>query len=188
MSKTNEDFGYYHLPNSLQFAQQKLQFGLGNLNHGFKHISSLFMIMSLNYLPSFEFYLFNLTNLLFLTFLIIFLLTEIYFRNKTNLNLSNLLLSLFLVLFLAKFARLAEYGSDLSGQIVISIYFFLFNRIVFLIIKLRKRKNQLFKNFFNFDRFCNHTKVYLCNIFSFIFDVFLFCKKQKVFITKFIKI
>ena len=124
MSKTNEDFGYYHLPNSLQFAQQKLQFGLGNLNHGFKHISSLFMIMSLNYLPTFEFYLFNLTNLLFLTFLIIFLFTEIYFRNKTNLNLSNVLLSLFLVLFLAKFARLAEYGSDLSGQIVISIYFF----------------------------------------------------------------
>ena len=125
MSKTNEDFGYYHLPNSLQFAQQKLQFGLGNLNHGFKHISSLFMIMSLNYLPTFEFYLFNLTNLLFLTFLIIFLFTEIYFRNKTNLNLSNVLLSLFLVLFLAKFARLAEYGSDLSGQIVISIYFFI---------------------------------------------------------------
>lgn len=124
MSKTNEDFGYYHLPNSLQFAQQKLQFGLGNLNHGFKHISSLFMIMSLNYLPIFEFYLFNLTNLLFLTFLITFLLSEIYLKNKKNLNISNILLSFFLILFLTKFARLAEYGSDLSGQIVISIYIF----------------------------------------------------------------
>ena len=41
IAKTNEDFGYYHLPNSIQFAEQKLQFGLGNLNHGFKHISSL---------------------------------------------------------------------------------------------------------------------------------------------------
>ena len=51
MSKTNEDFGYYHLPNALQFAQQKLQFGLGNLNRGFKHISSIFMLMSINYLP-----------------------------------------------------------------------------------------------------------------------------------------
>ena len=49
ISKTNEDFGYYHLPNSIQFAQQKLQFGIGNLNHGFKHVSSLFMIMSLSY-------------------------------------------------------------------------------------------------------------------------------------------
>jgi hypothetical protein len=36
ISKTNEDFPYYHLPNALQFAEQKLQFGLGNLNHGFK--------------------------------------------------------------------------------------------------------------------------------------------------------
>ena len=82
MSKTNEDFGYYHLPNSLQFAQQKLQFGLGNLNHGFKHISSLFMLMSLNYLPIFKFYLFNLTNLLFLTFFVTFIIKEIYLRHK----------------------------------------------------------------------------------------------------------
>ena len=37
ISKTNEDFSYYHLPNSLQFSENKLQFGLGNLNHGFKH-------------------------------------------------------------------------------------------------------------------------------------------------------
>ncbi len=124
ISKTNEDFGYYHLPNSLQFAQQKLQFGLGNLNHGFKHISSLFMIMSLNYLPVFNFYLFNLTNLLFLTFFITFLFLEIYFKNKKNLNLSSVLLSLLLILFLTKFARLAEYGSDLSGQIIISMFIF----------------------------------------------------------------
>ena len=46
-SKNNEDFPYYHLPNSIQFAQQKLQFGLGNLNHGFKHISSLFLCLCL---------------------------------------------------------------------------------------------------------------------------------------------
>ncbi len=124
ISKTNEDFGYYHLPNSLQFAQQKLQFGLGNLNHGFKHISSLFMIMSLNYLPVFNFYLFNLTNLLFLTFFVTFIVFEIYSKNKKNLNLSNILLSFLLILFLTKFARLAEYGSDLSGQIIISIFIF----------------------------------------------------------------
>ncbi len=134
MAKTNEDFSYYHLPNSLQFAQQKLQFGLGNLNHGFKHISSLFMIMSLSYLPIFEFYLFNLTNLLFLTFFITFILLEIYFKNKKNLNLSNILLSFLLVLFLTKFSRLAEYGSDLSGQIIISIF-------IFFILELFYNKN-----------------------------------------------
>ena len=124
IAKNNEDFGYYHLPNSLQFAQQKLQFGLGNLNHGFKHISSLFMIMSLNYLPFFEYYIFNITNFLFLTFLVSFILIEVYLRNKNNLNLTNLILCMFLILFLAKFSRLAEYGSDISGQIIIVIYFF----------------------------------------------------------------
>ena len=124
IAKTNEDFGYYHLPNSIQFAQQKLQFGLGNLNHGFKHISSLFMIMSLNYLPLVEHYLFNLTNFLFLTFFINFLINEIYFRKNINLKLSSIILSLILVLFLSKFSRLSEFGSDIAGQIVILISIF----------------------------------------------------------------
>ena len=123
MSKTNEDFGYYHLPNALQFAQQKLQFGLGNLNHGFKHISSLFMLMSLHYLPFFENYLFNLTNLIFLVYFITFAITIIYEDNKTSSFLRFIILFL-VVLFLTKFSRLAEYGSDLSGQITISIYLF----------------------------------------------------------------
>ena len=103
IAKTNEDFGYYHLPNSLQFSEQKLQFGLGNLNHGFKHVSSLFMIMSSNYLPYVDHFLFNLTNFLFLTFFVTFVLKEIYFNNKKNLNLSNFVISLFLVLVLSKF-------------------------------------------------------------------------------------
>ena len=124
IAKTNEDFGYYHLPNSLQFAQQKLQFGLGNLNHGFKHISSLFMLMSLSYLPFFEFYIFNLSNFLFLIFFVIFILFEIYLKNKENLVLSNLILCMLLILFLAKFNRVAEYGSDISGQIIIALYIF----------------------------------------------------------------
>ena len=124
ISKTNEDFGYYHLPNSIQFAQQKLQFGLGNLNHGFKHISSIFQLMSLHYLPLVEFYLFNLTNFLFFIFFLAFILKEIFKKSSKNLNFSNILLSLIFILFITKFSRLAEYGSDISGQIIISIYFF----------------------------------------------------------------
>ena len=146
MAKTNEDFGYYHLPNSIQFAQQKLQFGLGNLNHGFKHISTLFMLMSLNYLPIFEFYMFNLTNLLFLTFFVTFILNEIYLRQKKNSNLSNLILSIFFILFLAKFSRLAEYGSDISGQIVIALYFF------YLLEFFYNKKNK-------FDEKINYLKI-----------------------------
>lgn len=131
IAKTNEDFGYYHLPNSIQFAQNKLQFGIGNLNHGFKHISSIFQLMSLNYLPYVKFYLFNLTNFLFFIFFLVFALIEILNKSSKNLNISNILLSFLFILFLAKFSRLAEYGSDLSGQIIVSIYFFYLFELAF---------------------------------------------------------
>lgn len=140
LSKNNEDFGYYHLPNSIQFAQQKLQFGIGNLNHGFKHISLLFQMMSLHYLPYFKTYLFNLTNFLFYYFLIIFLIDELFSKRSLTSNITRILLSFFLILFLAKFSRLAEFGSDLSGQIAIVIFFYFCFEILFnqkLIEKLR---------------------------------------------------
>ena len=144
LSKNNEDFGYYHLPNSIQFAQQKLQFGLGNLNHGFKHISSIFMLMSLNYLPVFEYYLFNLTNLMFYVFFIHFLFIEIFKKNTTD-NFTKIVMSLFLILFLTKFSRLAEFGSDISGQIIITIFLFFILELVYN-LKLNQ-KNRV--NYFN---------------------------------------
>ena len=142
IAKNNEDFGYYHLPNSLQFSYYKLQFGLGNLNHGFKHISSLFMLMSLNYLPFLEYYLFNLTNFLFYLFFIIFLHQEIFSKKNLNLNFSKIFLSLFFVLFLTKFSRLAEFGSDLSGQIIICVYLFFILEIFFNTNLDIKKKNE----------------------------------------------
>ena len=46
IGKSHDDFGYYHLPNALHFSYNKLEFGLGNLNHGFKHHSSIFCLYS----------------------------------------------------------------------------------------------------------------------------------------------
>ena len=131
LSKNNEDFPYYHLPNAIQFAQHKLEFGIGNLNHGFKHISSLFMLMSLNYLPIIEHYLFNLTNFLFYVFFIVFSVFEIYRKKEKNSNFANIILSFLLILFLVKFSRLAEFGSDISGQIILSVYIFFIIEFIF---------------------------------------------------------
>ena len=72
IAKTNEDFPFYHLPMSIQIVEQKIQFGLGNLNIGYNHYSSLFLLNSLFYLPKTEIYLFNLTNFLFQVFFFIF--------------------------------------------------------------------------------------------------------------------
>ena len=53
---------------SLQLVQQKLQFGLGNINIAYNHFSSLFHINSLFYFPVTKIYLFNFTNFLFQIF------------------------------------------------------------------------------------------------------------------------
>ena len=182
LAKNNEDFPYYHLPNTLQFAQQKLQFGLGNLNHGFKHISSLFMLMSLNYLPKFEYYLFNVTNYLFLVFFIVFLLKEIFHRNKVNLNLSQILLMFSLVLFLTKFSRLAEYGSDIASQIIIVIYFFLIVETYINKNLDTKTKISYYKVFLILITFAITTKfIYVIYVFFLIPILFSYKKDKKIF-------
>ena len=130
ISKNNEDFGYYHLTNSLQFTQHKLQFGLGNLSHGFKHITSLFLTNSIFYFPITEYYLFNITNYLFLVFFITFLIYEI-FKNKIINNFSKNLILIVLILFLIKFTRLSEYGTDIAGQILIFISIIISSELYF---------------------------------------------------------
>lgn len=178
MAKTNEDYSYYHLPNSLQFAQQKLQFGLGNINHGFKHISSLFMLNSLFYLPFFDHYLFNLPNLIFLVFFVLFILLEIYQRTNLNSNISNILLSLFLILFLSKFSRIAEYGSDLAGQIIVCIYIFYIFEVIFNDNLKNENKENILKLSLLLLVFAITTK-FILSIYSLFFFVNIIFNKKK---------
>ncbi len=121
ISKTNEDFSYYHLPNSLQFAMNKLEFGLGNLNHGFKHFSSLFLINSLFFLPLVKFYLFNITNFMLQIFFFSTLTLILHNNYKNNFIIILALVSL--VTYLTKFYRLSEYGADYFGQFLVLLSF-----------------------------------------------------------------
>ena len=88
------------------------------------------MLISLNYLPKFEYYLFNLTNLMFYVFFIQFLFNEIT-KNKKMDNFTKIIMSLFLVLFLTKFSRLAEFGSDISGQIILIIFLYFILELIY---------------------------------------------------------
>lgn len=144
LSKNNEDFGYYHLPNTIQFSEQKIQIGLGNLNHGFKHISVLFILKSLTYLPLLEYKLINVINFLFYTFFITFLY-EIIKNNKNVINFTKIILSLFLVLFISKFSRLSEFGSDLAGQILVVICLFFILELTYNFNLKTKDKINYFK-------------------------------------------
>ncbi|MBS29561.1 MAG: hypothetical protein CMG39_00150 [Candidatus Marinimicrobia bacterium] len=132
ISKTNEDFPYYHLPNSLQFATHKLEFGLGNLNHGFKHFSSIFIINSIFYLPYVDIYLFNITN--FMLQIFFFSGLVILLKNKDLNNFTKALSSFALITFLVKFYRLSEYGADYLGQFLVLLSF------IFVTIAFSKKK------------------------------------------------
>ena len=173
LSKNNEDFGYYHLPNTIQFSEQKIQIGLGNLNHGFKHISTLFMLQSLTYLPLFKYYLINIINFLFYVFLITFLY-EVIKKNRNVTNFTKIILSLFLILFISKFSRLSEFGSDIAGQILIVFSLFFILELIYNINLNIKDKTNYVKLFILLIIFSTSLK-FISIIYSlFLFTVFYF--------------
>jgi len=124
ISKTHDDFSYYHLPFTNYLTEQKVVFGMGNIGHGYNLLSSLFFLNSLFYLPYLEHFSFHFGLLFFLIFFNFFIFKEI--QNKNNDRAIKFLYLLSLTYFNLSFNRLAEYGTDKAGQLL----------IVILIIKL----------------------------------------------------
>ena len=119
ISKTHDDFSYYHLPITKYLTEHKIIFGTGNLTHGYKLISSLFFLNSIYYLPYVEYYTFHFSLLFFLIFFNFFLIKEIFSKN-TDEYIKYIYLIIF-VFFNLSFNRLAEYGTDKAGQLLIVI-------------------------------------------------------------------
>ena len=136
MSKTHDDFGWYHLPYTLNLSQIKFQYGLGHFNHGFRTPSSLFYINSLFYLPIVKFYTFNFSQLYIFLFSIIFFYKKI-FENIKKSNLINFYSLLSIIFVLIIFYRLAEHGTDRSGQIILFIV------VIFILEFLKEKKLNL---------------------------------------------
>ena len=120
--RNHDDFNYYHFTYSFGLTQDKLQLGLGNFQHGYKHHSSLFFFNSITYLPFIKYYLFHAVGwitLLFTNFIILK-----FILNKKNLKEFNFKLILYIVIFLfinVKFSRIGGYGTDISGQLIMFI-------------------------------------------------------------------
>ena len=122
LSKSHDDFGWYHLPYTLNLVYSKFQFGLGHFSHGFRTPSSLFYLNSLFYLPIIKFYSFNFAQLYIFLFSLIYLYKKIF--NKFNNNSLIFFYSLLSFIFISVvFYRLAEHGTDRSGQIILFIVF-----------------------------------------------------------------
>ncbi len=119
ISKTHDDFSFYHYPFTKFLTEHHVIFGMGNINTGYNFLSSLFFLNSTFYLPFIKLYSFHFTIISFLLFFNYFLLIKI-FSLKTHEFFKYLYLLTF-VFFNLSFNRLAEFGMDKGGQLLIVI-------------------------------------------------------------------
>ena len=144
VGKNHDDFHYYHFPYILTLTEYPHPLGLGNLNHGFKTHSSIFLLSSLFYLPGAKYSLFHLTPayiLIFSNYIILELILKKDIQKKYNfitfLGLSSFV---FINIF---FYRLGEHGTDRSAMILIIVL--VLNLFYFLNINNNRIDNSLLK-------------------------------------------
>ncbi len=138
--KTHDDFPYYHFPYTYNLTQNKLMFGIGNFNHGFRTPSSIFYLNSLYYLPYINFFFFHMGSILIMGFVNIILLKKLHdfkFEKKNFIFFLILLSLLFINVF---FYRIGEHGTDRSAQILV----FLFIIELSLLLSFRKLEQIIF--------------------------------------------
>ena len=119
ISKTNDDFSYYHLPFTKYLTEQKIIFGMGHLSHGYNLLSSLFFLNSTFYLPFINYFSFHFSLIFFLIFFNFFVIREIILIK--NDDIIRFLYLFAFVFFNLSFNRIAEYGTDKAGQLLIVI-------------------------------------------------------------------
>ena len=183
ISKGHDDLSYYHLPFTKYLTEQKIIFGMGHLNHGYNLLSSLFFLNSTFYLPLIEYYSFHFSALFFLIFFNFFILKEIFF-NKNHETVNFLYLFSFSY-FNLSFNRIAEYGTDKAGQLLIVILIIK----LFAIISFNKKKIENILYLIPLLAFCISLKTYfipylLLGLILFFLDKKLFKNLKIIFLSK----
>jgi hypothetical protein len=150
VGKNHDDFPYYHFPYISLLTQYSHPIGLGQINNGFRNPSSIFFVSSLFYLPIIKYYLFHITPAFFLGFTNLILLQNI-FNKKTQyekgfINILSLIFFIFLNIF---FYRLAEHGTDRSGQILIIVSFISLLYIINNKLEILEKENISLIKFFS---------------------------------------
>ena len=135
ISKSHDDFPYYHFPYTYYLTQNPSSIGIGNFNHGFRTPSSLFYFNSLYYLPIIKYHLFHIGSAIIYGSAIFVFFSNLKEKlKKNNINYLYFFDLLSLVFILVFFYRLAEHGTDRSAQILI----FLIISETFKILILKK--------------------------------------------------
>ena len=141
--KYHEDFGYYHLPYLITFAEQKLIFGLANTNDAFVHNSLWLNIIGIHFMPK------NFNFVILFTFLVYACFIIFCFKRNFEVfekKVSNYFIIICLFYLILKFTRLSEFGNDIPATIfsIFGIFYFL----KFIEVKNLEKKNKFF--FLNF--------------------------------------
>ena len=131
VGKNHDDFHYYHFPYILTLIEYPHPIGLGNLNHGFKTHSSIFLLSSLFSLPGAKYTLFHLAPVYILIFsnyvILKLILNKDIQKNYSFVTFLSLSSFVFINIF---FYRLGEHGTDRSAMIliillVLNIFYFI---------------------------------------------------------------
>jgi len=129
--KNHDDFPYYHLSFIHNITLNKVEFGLGNFELAYNHVSSLFFFHSLFKLPFTGDYFYFIGPASILVFVNTILIKNIFQINKNRYFNFNNFLSLFIFLFINSFFyRLAEHGTDRSAMILIFLMIFILFQIL----------------------------------------------------------
>ena len=181
ISKTHDDFAFYHFQQSISFTRSKIMFGTSNLDFSYAKHSSLLYLNSLFYLPYFKYYFFNAPNQLFLTAII--LSFYIYANDKENNKLLRIFSFVSITYILFKFTRASEYGTDIIGQLLILL--FIYNTILFFKFKNKIIRENILVLSGIICIFCVTLKTYF--VFYSIIYLFLLIKLDRNFFINFIK-
>lgn len=163
LSKPNEDFGYYHLPFTKYLTENKIILGLTHLNHGYNLVSSIFYLNSTFYLPFIKLFNFHFIYLYSLIFFNFYFFKKI-FNKKLNKNNLVFLYLIILFFFNLSFNRLAEFGTDKIGQLLIVIIVLDFFEKYF-----NENKKDILDSFYSFFVlmiiYCISLKIYFITYF-----------------------
>ena len=142
VGKNHDDFHYYHFPYIIILTEYPHPLGLGNLNHGFKTHSSIFLLSSMFSLPGAKYNLFHFAPAYIMVFSN-FILLKLIFNKKIQKNYIFItFLSLASLIFIdVFFYRLGEHGTDRSAMILIIIL------VLNLLYFINKNENKIDKNY-----------------------------------------
>ena len=141
--KNHDDFSFYHLTYALSLTENKIQLGLANLGHVYRHHSSLFYLNSLIFLPYIKFYLFHSIGFITLTFVNFICLS--FILNKKKFNNFNYIYIFYLLVFAyinSKFYRISAYGTDIAAQLIVLVLI----PLVLITIKKNLSKHEFESN------------------------------------------